>query len=125
MEQAELDKWNRHIGMPAEFDFDGDKFSFVPLSMEDIGELLSVGGEFSKGLQTPEAISRASALAYKMVKASYPELSEDTLKAFVAKNLPRLISILFELNNFESKANKIVDKIRKAKGDTGAVPEGQ
>lgn len=125
MEQVELDKWNRHIGMPAEFDFDGDKFNFAPLPMEDIGELLCVGNELANGLKTSESITRVANLVYKMVRLSYPDMPEDTLKAFVAKNLPTLTNIMLEVNNFESKANKIVDKIRKAKGDTGTVPEGQ
>ena len=130
IEENEIKKFEKHMGLAQEFKIGEDTFKFLPLRAEDIPELLKVirvfttkvkPGEEENWLEAmdKETIEILVKLIKKMVKISYPKLSEEQIDNFVSANFIALSVALFQINDLGAKKvgaiKERLEKLRAAR----------
>lgn len=125
MDQNELEKFKRHCGGATELTLINeetgniDKFLLKPLGASSLMEFMPIYQEFTKMRQgrNVEELSdkekedmftnlpidlfkQLSLMCIKTVKASYPDLSDDVIEGFVAKNFGQLSPIVLKINSY-------------------------
>ena len=121
MELSIHDKMKRHVGLPVSFKLSDnkggeDEFYFVPLDSPDIITMLAVSTEVQeKKVMSKEQTLDILGLIKKMVKKSYPELSDDEIEGFVSYHLIELLQILYAIHGWAEKASPVKDRLEELK----------
>ncbi len=127
MTEEEIKKFEKHMGLAQEFKIGKDTFKFLPLRAEDIPDLLRViktftikvkPGEEDKWLEAmdEESTRLMVKLIKKMVKISYPQLTDEQIDNFVSANFIALSIALFQINDLGArKIGRIRERLEKLK----------
>ena len=98
-----LEKFKKHIGEPITVKIGGEEFQFKPLTLRQVKDCL-VAATLISNQQTKPAIEQGYELYFKVlkevIKASYPELDNDTVEKFIAANTVELIRVIPKLAGF-------------------------
>lgn len=126
--ENEIKKFERHLGKPMQVTIADEVFEFRPLSAEDLPDLLRVLQVFTSKVKPgqedrwmeamdEETTARLVGLVKKMVKKSYPELTDSVVDEFVSANFITLTTVLFQLNDLGAAKvdTKVLERIEKMK----------
>jgi len=100
MEENSYEKFQRHIGKPFKTQIDNEEFEFKRFNFEQTALFLFLSGKLEKGDirgLSKEDIQELLNLLKSVVMNSYPNLTEDIAKEFVANNFMQLMEIIPEL----------------------------
>ena len=132
-----MGKFDTHIGESKEYDIDGEKYLFKPLTIRHLSKFFEVMKAFGdtkneedifKNL-TPGVADTLAELISAMLQKSYPDIEEEKRNEFALKYFSILMQALFEINNFGAqqdneameKVNALRDRISKKDADTPKV----
>jgi hypothetical protein len=138
---GDLEKFKRHMARPVDVEIennDGEKdtFHFVPLSIEQFTEFMILSEKIDKAIRAApekdkktieqqEGVKLMFELYVRVVRSSYPEISEDDATSFVISNftelmdsLSSLIPMKFNKGEQIEMSNKIA-KMRKEMKNVG------
>jgi len=118
-----MGKFDTHIGESKEYEIDGEKYLFKPLTISYLPKFFKVMKAFSKTKDdddilenlTPEVGETLSELISAMLQKSYPDIEEDKRNEFALAHFSMLIMLLFEVNGFNQQDNEALEKINTLK----------
>jgi len=120
MNEKELEKFKRNMGMPKEYKIGEDMFTFQPLDCDLLPDFIEIQGivasaksDVAEVIMLPENFKKVIALTKKFVKKSYPELPDEVVGGFVSKNMVELFNILGDINSSSNDSADVQEKIKQ------------
>lgn len=121
-----MGKFNKHLGQATEFEIEGEKFVLKPLTIEDLPDYFGAMKAFqgvSEDSSTeemlskmnPEGLKALAKLLQKVMAKSYPDEPQEERDAWAMKNMPLLITKVFEMNTpaVQEKQSEQIKKLKK------------